>query len=102
FIKDELAFRNPLYPPFQKMLKVMSSHAKEEKAKERIENVANMALKFRAIEVVGHGKAGVAKIAGKYRYELLVRSPSTKALLEFAHVAKALHVEIDMDPLSFS
>ncbi|NCD12401.1 MAG: primosomal protein N' [Epsilonproteobacteria bacterium] len=102
FLNDELAFRNPLYPPFQKMLKLMSAHAKEEKAKERIENVAQMALGFKSIEVVGHGKAGVAKIAGKYRYELLVRSPSTKALLEFAHLSKALQVEADMDPLSFS
>ena len=80
----------------------MSAHAKEEKAKECIEKVAHIAQEFKTLDVVGFGKAGVSKIAGKYRYELLVRSPSTKALLEFAHVAKSLHVEIDMDPLSFS
>ena len=75
---------------------------KDEKAKELIEKVALMAQHFPHVEVVGHGKANIAKIANKYRYELLARSDSSKALLELAHAVKMLHVEADMDPLSFS
>ncbi|MFB1008222.1 MAG: primosomal protein N' [Sulfurospirillum sp.] len=102
FINDELVFRKGLYPPFKKMLRLMSSHVKDEKAKELIEKVALMAQHFPHVEIVGHGKANIAKIANKYRYELLARSDSSKALLELAHAVKMLHVEADMDPLSFS
>ena len=102
FINDELVFRKGLYPPFKKMLRLMSSHVKDEKAKELIEKVALMAQHFPHVEVVGHGKANIAKIANKYRYELLARSDSSKALLELAHAVKMLHVEADIDPLSFS
>jgi|GEM_PF-6584399 len=80
----------------------MSSHTKEEKAQAIIEQTARVAVQFPNVEVVGFGKATIAKIAGKYRYELLARSDSSKALLEFAHALRSLHVEADMDPLSFS
>ena len=66
FINDELVFRKGLYPPFKKMLRLMSSHVKDEKAKELIEKVALMAQHFPHVEVVGHGKANIAKIANKY------------------------------------
>lgn len=102
FLKDELVFRKGLYPPFKKMLRLMSSHVKDDKAKALIEKVALIAQSFPQVEVVGYGKANISKIANKYRYELLARSDSSKALLEFAHAVKLLHVEADMDPLSFS
>lgn len=102
FLKDELPFRKGLYPPFLKMLRVMSAHKKEEKASQLIEKVKQIAQNFESIEVVGSGKANISKIAGKYRYELLARSQSTKSLLSFAHTIKQLSVEIDPDPLSFS
>lgn len=102
FLGDELKFRKGLYPPFKKMLRLMSSHFKEDKAKALIDQVALMAQHFPQVDVVGYGKANIAKIANKYRYELLARSDSSKALLEFAHALKRLHVEADMDPLSFS
>ena len=102
FLGDELKFRKGLYPPFKKMLRLMSSHVKDDKAKALIDQVALMAQHFPQVDVVGYGKANIAKIANKYRYELLARSDSSKALLEFAHALKRLHVEADMDPLSFS
>lgn len=102
FLNDELLFRKGLYPPFKKMLRLMSSHVKDDKAKALIEKVALIAQGFSQVEVVGYGKANISKIANKYRYELLTRSDSTKALLELAHSVKTLHIEADMDPLSFS
>ncbi|WP_263833236.1 primosomal protein N' [Sulfurospirillum oryzae] len=102
FLNDELVFRKGLYPPFKKMLRLMSSHVKDDKAKELIEKVALIAQNFPQVEVVGYGKANISKIANKYRYELLARSDSSKALLELAHAVKLLHVEADIDPLSFS
>jgi len=102
FLNDELAYRKGLYPPFKKMLRLMVSHEKEDKAKALIDTVVGIAKNFSSVEVVGSGKSSIGKIAGKYRYELLARSDSSKALLEFAHSVKPYHVEVDMDPLSFS
>ena len=102
FLNDELEYRKGLYPPFKKMLRLMASHAKDDKAKAMIDTVVGVAKHFSLVEVVGSGKSSIGKIAGKYRYELLARSDSSKALLEFAHSVKPYHVEVDMDPLSFS
>ena len=102
FLQDELPYRKQLYPPFKKMMRLMASHVKEEKAKALIEKVNEHAQHFKNVEVVGFGKSTIGKIANKYRFELLARSDSSKALLELAHHVKTLHVEVDMDPLSFS
>jgi primosomal protein N' (replication factor Y) len=102
FLHDELAYRKQLYPPFKKMMRLMATHVKEEKAQALIEKVNAHAKHFKKVEIVGFGKSTIGKIANKYRFELLARSDSTKALLELAHHVKTLHVEVDMDPLSFS
>jgi len=80
----------------------MSAHSKEEKAEALIKEASIIAQKFPLVEIVGFGKATIGKIAGKYRFELLARSDSSKALLSFAHSLKHLKIEADMDPLSFS
>ncbi len=102
FLKDELKFRKDLYPPFKNLLRVLSASKKDEKAEEIIKRVYEVSCEFSDIEVVGYGKSGISKIANRYRYELLARSDSKKSLINFAHTIKALGVEIDMDPLSFS
>jgi primosomal protein N' (replication factor Y) len=78
------------------------SHKNDEKASEIINNVEKLTHNFSNIELVGYGKANVEKIANKYRYNMLLRSDDAKELLKFAHSCKPLHVEIDIDPLSFS
>ena len=102
FLSDELVYRKGLYPPYKKMLRLMASHVKEDKAKALIDKVSSIAQNFPQVEIVGFGKSNITKIAGKYRFELLARSDSSKALLELAHSVKPLHVEADIDPLSFS
>jgi len=102
FLNDELHYRKDLYPPYKKLLKILVSHAKDEKASQIMHEVEKIALSFKNLEVVGHGRANVEKIAGKYRYNMLLRSDDAKELLRFAHTCKPLHVEIDIDPLSFS
>lgn len=102
FLKDELQYRKEIYPPFKKLLKILVSHTKDEKANEILNQLEKMTHNFPNIEVVGYGKANIEKIANKYRYDMLLRSDSSKELLKFAHSCKHLHVEIDIDPLSFS
>ncbi len=102
FLNDEMKYRKEIYPPFIKLLKILISHKNDEKARDTLEEVHKIALNFSKLEIVGYGKAGIEKIANKYRYNLLIRSTNTKELLKFAHTCKTLHVEIDIDPLSFS
>ncbi|MDD3463255.1 MAG: primosomal protein N' [Sulfurospirillaceae bacterium] len=102
FLKDELQNRTDLYPPFKKLLRIVIVNLKEEKAKAIADEIFERSQLFPKVEIIGYGRANIQKIAGKYRYEVLVRADSTKALLEFAHSIKGLHVEFDIDPLSFS
>ncbi len=102
FLNDEIFYRQEIYPPFKKLLKILVSHTKDEKASKIMSEVEKLTHNFPLIEVVGYGKANIEKIAGKYRYSMLLRSDNVKELLNFAHSCKPLHVEIDIDPLSFS
>lgn len=102
FLKDELEYRKEIYPPYKKLLKILVSHIKDEKACDIINEVEKITHDFPLVEVVGYGKSNIEKIAGKYRYNMLLRSSNSQELLKFAHSCKHLHVEIDIDPLSFS
>ena len=102
FLIDEMKYRKEIYPPFVKLLKILISHKKDEKAAQILDDVRAIAQKFPKLEIVGYGKANIEKIANKYRYNMLLRSHDTVELLRFAHSCKHLHVEIDIDPLSFS
>ncbi len=102
FIMDELTHREDIYPPNIKLLKILVSHKKDEIASQIIEETNRIAQNFPKIDIVGFGRAGIEKIANKYRYNMLLRSKDTQELLKFAHTCKKLSVEIDVDPLSFS
>ena len=102
FLLDEMQHRKEIYPPFIKLLKILISHKKDEKAAQILDDVRTIAQKFPKLEIVGYGKSNIEKIANKYRYNMLLRSNDTVELLRFAHSCKHLQVEIDIDPLSFS
>ncbi len=102
FLVDEMQYRKEIYPPFIKLLKILISHKKDEKANQIINEVEKLTHNFPKLEVVGYGRAGIEKIANKYRYNMLLRSNDTQELLKFAHACKKFPVEIDIDPLSFS
>ncbi|MNN97252.1 primosome assembly protein PriA [compost metagenome] len=54
------------------------------------------------VEVVGFGEAPIARIAGKFRFQVLLRADSAKALLQVAHRCRQKDCEVDIDPVSFS
>jgi primosomal protein N' (replication factor Y) len=102
FLKDELSYRKDLYPPFKKLMKFLVSHKDRYKAKETLEKLQLILENAEDIEVVGFGEAPINKIANKFRYQVLLRSNSPKALLKVAKSCKIANVEIDIDPVSFS
>lgn len=54
-----------------------------------------------SFEIIGYGKAGIAYIASKFRFEILLRASSHVPLINAARALEHLPVEIDMDPVSF-
>ena len=72
-------------------------------AKNTTENSAQH-LKEKAsesFEIIGYGKAGIAYIASKFRFEILLRASSHVPLINAARALEHLPVEIDMDPVNF-
>ena len=104
FLKDELKYRKDLYPPYKKLARVLVSHKNEEKAKDIIRETLNCLKQHlqNGVEIVGSGEANIKKIASKYRYHILLRSSSSKALLQTISKCNNSHIEIDIDPISFS
>jgi primosomal protein N' (replication factor Y) len=102
FLKDELEYRKELYPPFKKLMKLLVSHKNKYKAKETLEKLQLLLEGVRDVEVVGFGEAPIGKIANKFRFVVLLRSHSAKALLQVGKLCNITNVEIDIDPVSFS
>lgn len=54
-----------------------------------------------SFEIIGYGQAGIAYIASKFRFEILLRASSHVPLINAARALEHLPVEIDMDPVNF-
>lgn len=103
FVQDELQFLEIAhYPPFAPLARILVVHKDENKAgKITLDTVTRLKV-FGDIEVVGHGKAGIEKIANKFRYSILLRSDKRVSLLKALHSVDCREIEIDMDPVEFS
>jgi len=54
------------------------------------------------VEIVGHGKAPVERIANKFRFQILLRAKNRVPLLKALHSVDCREIEIDFDPVEFS
>ena len=72
-----------------------------------VENLAENSAQYlkekasESFEIIGYGKAGIAYIASKFRFEILLRASSHVPLINAARALEHLPVEIDMDPVNF-
>jgi primosomal protein N' (replication factor Y) (superfamily II helicase) len=116
FFELELEFRRALsYPPFSRLVSFcidgpkvadVESQAKKLAAHLRERHAANS--KYRdQIEILGPAPAPIAKLRGRYRWQLLLKAKQIPALLEFANIARELlprsrkaRLHIDVDPFS--
>jgi len=99
FLQSELEFRKNLYPPFVKLARVVFSNENGIKAKDETLEAVNFFKTINDIEVIGYSECAIFKIANKYRYEILLRSKNTKALLKALHSIKSSNASIDMDTI---
>ena len=103
FIKDELAFLEMAdYPPFASLSRILIAHKEEQKASKITLDTVTKLKAFDEVEIVGHGKAPVERIAGKYRFHILLRAKSRVPLLKALHSVDSREIEIDFDPVEFS
>jgi primosomal protein N' (replication factor Y) len=102
FLKDEEEFARELYPPFRTLARILISDKKENIAADRVKETVERLERVADVEIVGYGKAPVERIAGRYRYSILLRSEKRVPLLRALHLVKTKGMEIDMDPVDFS
>jgi primosomal protein N' (replication factor Y) len=101
FFARELAHRKELgYPPFRRMARLVYRHASAERA-EAEAGAAFKQLQSRlsreklpATDLVGPTPCFFEKIAGEYRWQIIVRSPDPAALLR-GNPLKGWHVDVD-------
>ena len=101
FLQNELLYRKDHYPPFVRMAQLLFAHRNEAKAKEAMEEVL-ACLKKHDVTIVGYGKSAIERIAGKWRYHILLKSPSVKKLLQAIHACKNGLCEVDVDPVNLA
>lgn len=103
FIKDELAFLEMAhYPPFTSLARILIAHKDESKAGKITLDTVTKLKAFEDIQIVGHGKAPVERIANKFRFNILLRSKNRVPLLKALHTVDCREIEIDFDPVEFS
>ena len=103
FIKDELAFLEMAdYPPFVSLARILIAHKDESKASKITLDTVTKLKAFKEIEIVGHGKAPVERIANKFRFQILLRAKNRVPLLKALHSVACREIEIDFDPVEFS
>ena len=106
FLDEEIAAREPMYPPFARLLRVVVSEKSEQAAKQRLEicvtELENLRMAESSLEIVGHGKCAIEILGGKYRFEILLRCASHTPLIKAARICATHGFDVDMDPINFS
>ena len=101
FLQDELQLRKDRYPPFRRLAQLNFAHKQQDRARAAMEEVLERLRGFGDVEIVGYGPNAIAKIANRYRYHILLRSASTKALLQAIYASRNDLCDVDMDPVQF-
>jgi primosomal protein N' (replication factor Y) len=102
FLKDEMEFARDLYPPFVSLARVLISQKQDTKGAKITLDTVEILKTFEEVEIVGHGKAPIERIANRFRYQILLRCKKRIPLLKALHAIKSPLLEIDIDPVEFS
>ncbi|MBW1981394.1 MAG: primosomal protein N' [Deltaproteobacteria bacterium] len=119
FFEAELEYRRQLgYPPFRRLVLLHFRGNVEDKTRKQAERIAaycrelkEMApQKFAELEILGPVPAPVARVKGKYRYQLLIKAKSVSVLSQFTHKVvscgertlrrSGVSLQVDVDPQS--
>ncbi len=118
FYEREIGFRKELdYPPFSRMVQLKISGKDPAatrdvalKLRAALANVQKMNAAFSSVQVLGPAEAPLARIAGRHRWQALLKGKSAGVLKKFLYRLRAdypalmnnkhVSVAIDVDPVS--
>ena len=102
FYKEEIKTRKIFnYPPFSRLIRVVSSSSKKEKS-EKLINSAYEKLKNN-FEVLGPSRCPIFKLRNKFRYHIIIKTKSVIKTLEFLNqeFKEERGLIFDIDPINF-
>jgi len=117
FYQDEITFRKELrYPPFSRLANVRISGNNEEMIERFVKRLGMTGAKIRMtnktykshLDLLGPCRAPLARVKGRYRWHLLIKSDRTEALHRFLGEllektdleSTGIQLEVDIDPVS--
>jgi primosomal protein N' (replication factor Y) len=105
FYQREIEFRREQgYPPFNRLVRLLFTHTSAKKCEEEAEKVRHLLdsriarLGVPDIDVIGPAPCFVARIRGRYRWQIVLRGADPTNLLEGSSLA--LGWRVDVDPVS--
>lgn len=116
FHEEEILHRKSLgYPPFSRLIILQLSSLNEERGRREVEEAGRMARAFTReessrtmpVEVIGPAEAPIAKIKGRYRWQIMLKSDNLQALhfltrrLLTSAASRKLEIKVDVDPVNF-
>ncbi len=114
FYAEEIKLRQALaYPPYTRLVNLHIASLRKDQGKSGIDKIAklvkNMSLagERKKIEILGPAEAPLAKIKGKYRWQILLKGRDLKTqaavvdTLRTEALKMGLEVKVDVDPMNF-
>lgn len=112
FYADELPLRRELdYPPFSRIVGLHFSCLKKEEGKQMVAGAAARAREMAAsiggkTEVIGPAESPLARIRGRFRWQILLKGKDSGALHVLAQsilegAGNGLEIQVDVDPINF-
>jgi primosomal protein N' (replication factor Y) len=113
FYEEEIAFRKDLrYPPFSRIINLRLSATKKETLLEQAGRLGKLAKKLGArhgdtVEIIGPAESPLAKIKGRYRWQMLLKGANAGTVHQLAQEIlhkmekSAVKVTVDVDPENF-
>jgi primosomal protein N' (replication factor Y) len=103
FYEHELASRQALrYPPFTRILSMTVEHSNEVRARELTDRLREGLSDLAQLEILGPAPALPYRLRGRYRWQLLIKSPDQSAQTELWAIINELKlsdsVTVNVDP----
>jgi primosomal protein N' (replication factor Y) len=115
FYEEEIVLRRTLgYPPYSRMVKLNISSTNKERVEDGAKKIGEMAKTISGalagrekVDVMGPAEAPIAKLKGRYRWQLLLKGKNIGSLhgvvkdVLAQNREKGLEIRVDVDPLNF-
>ncbi|MCX5832728.1 MAG: primosomal protein N' [Deltaproteobacteria bacterium] len=115
FYEEEIKLRrNLVYPPYARLVNLHFSSLRKDQGRVGVAMIGKLARSLaltdkmdKKIEILGPAEAPVAKLRGRYRWQLLLKGDDIRAQVSIIDAIRAeavkqgLEVKVDVDPMNF-